>query len=837
MGSRHGHVPRGYPRLWADPVYRADAEALLATCRSATSVSWRSRPSPGVLDRRAPARRVAAGDPATDARWADSWYEPVSGDAIREACRSRLSTPGCTRSARPATRGLLPDVLTAATAYRAPPPTCRDVAVAAMADEAGDLPHPSRGWRSAAELGSLGRRATAPTRGDRGGRAGAPRDGSSTGDQCRPGNAAATADSAHRRAIGHPRASPAARHPPRPPGDRVGHRVGAEQRAVPSSTTRPPATAASSPKATQLVRLPSRPWPVIDTQTEGPCPRPPVGVDPEVLEGPRPRRLDHDVGTSARSRASPATAGEGDRSTATDACPRLSRSKKRVAHGAHRRDGGRLHLHHPVLRRPPTGEPGRADPPTANRARRRPSPPGWAWDGPRPTSDVARVGAAWHRPGPASPRRATGRPSRRPWSTTSPHERPLTATLIARHGSSGGPSSRTMRARAPRRRRASDTATHPSRAGRRRVAPPTLMGPRRWRPAIAAGPRGPGGRRRAQRPLPPPPAGQLLAKSGQAGHEARRRSQRLTIGASGERHGTARRPCFELDAWIQRGSAIGEGVHGATMIARHPAVRLRHGCASHAPRRPGRLRPIGRCAARGGLATRDGRCRPRPPGGRRAKLCRGGGRLSSSALLRAGPRWQITRRATSWWGPTATTSLPSRATVASNPLASTSLTTLLRVAGVRAASEGLLLDIRGVLRAPGRPRVRGVASGRPVRERSTPAVRRPCRADGDELRIELDRPEVRNALGVQLRDQLVEAFAVAEADPTLRVVLSGAGPSFCSGGDLDEFGSFPIRHRARRPPRPQHRCGVERARAIARPSTSTARATAPASSSPPSAVE
>ncbi|WP_426574425.1 enoyl-CoA hydratase/isomerase family protein [Aquihabitans sp. McL0605] len=69
-----------------------------------------------------------------------------------------------------------------------------------------------------------------------------------------------------------------------------------------------------------------------------------------------------------------------------------------------------------------------------------------------------------------------------------------------------------------------------------------------------------------------------------------------------------------------------------------------------------------------------------------------------------------------------------------------------------------------------------------------PAVR--IERTGDELHIELTRPEVRNALSAQLRDELLEALAVAEADEALHVTLTGQGPSFCSGGDLDEFGTF-----------------------------------------------
>ncbi|UYP18588.1 enoyl-CoA hydratase/isomerase family protein [Rhodococcus sp. Z13] len=64
--------------------------------------------------------------------------------------------------------------------------------------------------------------------------------------------------------------------------------------------------------------------------------------------------------------------------------------------------------------------------------------------------------------------------------------------------------------------------------------------------------------------------------------------------------------------------------------------------------------------------------------------------------------------------------------------------------------------------------------------------------DGDVLHITLNRPERRNAYGTLLRDALVEALRLAVLDESVeRVVLDGAGPSFCAGGDLDEFGRTP----------------------------------------------
>lgn len=63
---------------------------------------------------------------------------------------------------------------------------------------------------------------------------------------------------------------------------------------------------------------------------------------------------------------------------------------------------------------------------------------------------------------------------------------------------------------------------------------------------------------------------------------------------------------------------------------------------------------------------------------------------------------------------------------------------------------------------------------------------------GDQLHVTLNRPERRNAYGRELRDAFVSALLVAALDPSIdRVLLTGTGPSFCSGGDIDEFGAAP----------------------------------------------
>ncbi|WP_166139755.1 enoyl-CoA hydratase/isomerase family protein [Nocardioides ochotonae] len=63
---------------------------------------------------------------------------------------------------------------------------------------------------------------------------------------------------------------------------------------------------------------------------------------------------------------------------------------------------------------------------------------------------------------------------------------------------------------------------------------------------------------------------------------------------------------------------------------------------------------------------------------------------------------------------------------------------------------------------------------------------------GARLEVVLNRPERHNAWGRQVRDGFLAGLELAELDPALtEVVVRGAGPSYCSGGDLDEFGTAP----------------------------------------------
>ncbi|PIB78129.1 enoyl-CoA hydratase/isomerase family protein [Mycobacterium celatum] len=90
----------------------------------------------------------------------------------------------------------------------------------------------------------------------------------------------------------------------------------------------------------------------------------------------------------------------------------------------------------------------------------------------------------------------------------------------------------------------------------------------------------------------------------------------------------------------------------------------------------------------------------------------------------------------------------------------------------------------------GREFARWLAERGPAR---VPEIPDPVQAerDGNTLRIRFNRPSRHNAFSTDTRAALLEALDVARYDTSVdEVVLSGNGPSFCSGGDLAEFGTF-----------------------------------------------
>ena len=131
--------------------------------------------------------------------------------------------------------------------------------------------------------------------------------------------------------------------------------------------------------------------------------------------------------------------------------------------------------------------------------------------------------------------------------------------------------------------------------------------------------------------------------------------------------------------------------------------------------------------------------------------------------------------------------------VAQHPLAAVACALLLRAAPSRTIDEGLVAESTTYSMLQGGPEFARWRAERPVRQRPEPASPAVLMArDSDDVHVVLNRPHVHNALDARIRDGLADAFAAAASDPTVaRVVLRGNGRSFCSGGDLDTFGSFP----------------------------------------------
>jgi hypothetical protein len=129
--------------------------------------------------------------------------------------------------------------------------------------------------------------------------------------------------------------------------------------------------------------------------------------------------------------------------------------------------------------------------------------------------------------------------------------------------------------------------------------------------------------------------------------------------------------------------------------------------------------------------------------------------------------------------------------VAAQPLVSLAAVALLRASEVLDVWSGLAAESAVYAALLASAPFRAWRAARPPRP-SPPATEPPVlvhRHDGC-LRIVLNRPQVHNAVDTAMRDALVEALALAVADKTVEVVeLSGAGPSFSSGGDLEEFGT------------------------------------------------
>ncbi|MDF1705306.1 MAG: enoyl-CoA hydratase/isomerase family protein [Aeromicrobium sp.] len=130
-----------------------------------------------------------------------------------------------------------------------------------------------------------------------------------------------------------------------------------------------------------------------------------------------------------------------------------------------------------------------------------------------------------------------------------------------------------------------------------------------------------------------------------------------------------------------------------------------------------------------------------------------------------------------------------RRRVAERPLAAGALARLLPRVDETDMAQGLALESRTFSALLAGPEFAAWLAGRGASRPPGDPHRVQLERIGDELTITLDRPSRRNAYDAMMRDALLEALEVARLDPDVRVTLKGAGPDFCAGGDLDEFGT------------------------------------------------
>ena len=126
------------------------------------------------------------------------------------------------------------------------------------------------------------------------------------------------------------------------------------------------------------------------------------------------------------------------------------------------------------------------------------------------------------------------------------------------------------------------------------------------------------------------------------------------------------------------------------------------------------------------------------------------------------------------------------------PLACITLASLLRGVESRSVEESLVAESAAYSLLQGGPEFDAWRRSNPPKamEKDPDQILLIDRSD-DLMTVTFNRPHKHNAFSTALQAALVDALTVAVADGSVHVIVNGAGKSFCSGGDLDEFGSRP----------------------------------------------
>ena len=124
-----------------------------------------------------------------------------------------------------------------------------------------------------------------------------------------------------------------------------------------------------------------------------------------------------------------------------------------------------------------------------------------------------------------------------------------------------------------------------------------------------------------------------------------------------------------------------------------------------------------------------------------------------------------------------------------SPMAAVTAAQVLRNTAARAIEEALLVEslAYATLQSGAEFATWQASQGRRVRNDDGPRVR--IEEHPDQIDVILDRPRLRNMIDARMRDELIDAFSALALGAPTPTRLMGAGPAFCAGGDLAEFGT------------------------------------------------
>lgn len=132
--------------------------------------------------------------------------------------------------------------------------------------------------------------------------------------------------------------------------------------------------------------------------------------------------------------------------------------------------------------------------------------------------------------------------------------------------------------------------------------------------------------------------------------------------------------------------------------------------------------------------------------------------------------------------------------IARAPIAAMTLVQVIRATTMLPLAEGLLVESLAYAALQAGPEFQEWSRDNPPQTVDSTDEGPPLSIEheGDDLIVQINRPNRRNAISVEVRDALAELFQLICSDHSIRrATISGRGGCFSIGGDLDEFGTAP----------------------------------------------